>query len=44
LYGTTDAGFTGSIDELRIYDTALTAEEIAKHFKSGPTTIDGAKP
>jgi len=44
LYGTTDAGFTGSIDELRIYDTALTADEIAKQFKSGPTAIDGSKP
>ena len=40
---TTDAGFTGSIDELRIYDTPLSADDIAKHFKAGADTIDEAK-
>ena len=40
---TTDAGFTGSIDELRIYDTALSADDIAKHFKAGADAIDEPK-
>ena len=30
-----DPAFTGTIEELRIYDTALTADDIAKHFKEG---------
>jgi hypothetical protein len=30
-----DPAFTGTIDELRIYDTALTADDIAKQFKEG---------
>jgi Concanavalin A-like lectin/glucanases superfamily len=40
---TTDNGFTGSIDELRIYDTALSADDVAKHFKAGADTVDGDK-
>jgi hypothetical protein len=40
---TTDAGFTGSIDELRIYDTPLSADDIAKHFKAGADAVDEAK-
>jgi hypothetical protein len=39
----TDAGFTGSIDELRIFDTALTPAEIAAHFKAGADTLETGK-
>jgi len=31
-----DAGFTGSIEEFRVYDNALTADEIAQMQKDGP--------
>jgi arabinan endo-1,5-alpha-L-arabinosidase len=39
----TDAGFTGSIDELRVFNSALTADEIGAHHKAGADTIN-AKP
>lgn len=39
----TDAGFTGSISELRIFDTALKPAEIAAHFKAGPAEVEAAK-
>jgi hypothetical protein len=39
----TDAGFTGSISELRIFDTALKPAEIAAHFKAGPAEIGAEK-
>ncbi len=39
----TDAGFTGSIDELRIFDTALTAAEVAAHYKAGPDALESEK-
>jgi len=35
----TDAGFTGSIDELRIYDNPLSAVDVAAAFKSGPDAL-----
>lgn len=34
-----DSPFTGSIDELRIYDVALTAGEIRKSFEAGPDAV-----
>ena len=34
-----DAGLTGSIDELRTYDHALTADEVSESFKSGADTL-----
>ena len=32
-----DYGFTGMLDEVRIYDTALSASTIADHYSEGPT-------
>jgi hypothetical protein len=34
-----DAGLTASIDEFRVYDNALTADEAAAAFKAGPDTL-----
>lgn len=34
-----DPGLSGSIDELRIYDHALTGEEATTAFKAGPDTV-----
>jgi hypothetical protein len=39
----TDAGFTGSIEELRIFDTALTADQVRDHFKAGPAELEAKK-
>jgi len=39
----TDAGFTGSISELRVFDTALKPAEIAAHFKAGKDEVEAAK-
>jgi len=39
----TDAGFTGSISELRIFDAALKPAEIAAHFKAGKDEVEAAK-
>lgn len=38
-----DPGLTASIDEVRVYDHALTPEEIAAAFKAGPDTVAPAK-
>src|SRR5262245_164640 len=38
-----DAGFSGSYDELRIFDSALNAEQINSHFKAGPNEIEMPK-
>jgi hypothetical protein len=38
-----DAGFTGSISELRVFDTALKPAEIAAHFKAGKDEVEAAK-
>jgi hypothetical protein len=38
-----DTGFTGSISELRVFDTALKPAEIAAHFKAGPAEVETAK-
>jgi hypothetical protein len=38
-----DIGFSGTIDELRVYDTALKADEIAAQFKAGPGSLGDAK-
>jgi hypothetical protein len=35
----TDPGFSGSIDELRVYDHAMTADEAAASYKAGPDTL-----
>jgi len=37
-----DPGLSGSIDEFRVYDNALTADEAAAAFKSGPDSLDTA--
>jgi hypothetical protein len=37
-----DAGLTGTIDELRIFDSALKPDEIAAHYTAGAKTIPGA--
>jgi Concanavalin A-like lectin/glucanases superfamily len=34
-----DAGFTGSIDEFRVYDTALGADEVSAVYKAGPDAL-----
>ena len=34
-----DAGLTGSIDELRVYDDALTLDDAAAAFKAGPDAL-----
>ena len=39
----TDAGFTGSISELRVFDAALKPAEIAAHFKAGKDEVEAAK-
>ena len=38
-----DVGFSGTIDELRVYDTALKSDEIAAQFKAGPKEAGDAK-
>jgi hypothetical protein len=38
-----DAGFTGSISELRVFDTALKSAEIAAHFKAGKDEVEAGK-
>jgi hypothetical protein len=35
----TDPLMKGSIDEFRIYDSTLTAEEVAEHYSAGPDAI-----
>src|SRR5271155_584797 len=35
-----DAGVTGSIDEFRVYDNPLTADEVAAVFKAGPDSTE----
>jgi uncharacterized repeat protein (TIGR01451 family) len=37
------AYFNGLIDEVRIYNRALTAEEIKEHYESGPTSLSLTK-
>jgi len=37
-----DPGLTGSIDELRVYDHALTAGEVAAIFRAGPDQLPAA--
>jgi hypothetical protein len=37
-----DPGFSGRINELRIYDEALPGDQIAQHAASGPTTASAA--
>lgn len=37
-----DAYWNGSIDEFRIYDSALTAAQIAANFAAGPSVIDAS--
>jgi hypothetical protein len=37
-------GLTGSIDEFRVYDTALTKDEAAAIFKAGPDALPRANP
>lgn len=39
-----DPGLTGAIDELRVYDHALTAEEAAALFSAGPDALPPAAP
>jgi hypothetical protein len=39
----TDAGFTGSINELRVFNSALTGEQIAAHGKAGAATLQTPK-
>jgi rhamnogalacturonan endolyase len=39
-----DAGFSGAIDELRIWDEALTPEAVAAHAVSGPAVPAAAAP
>jgi len=39
-----DAGLTASLDELRIYDTALTADEVSAINKAGADTLPPAAP
>ncbi len=34
-----DAAFSGQIDELRVYDTALAAGDVVAAFKAGPDTL-----
>ncbi len=38
-----DPGFTGSIDEFRVFDNALTADEIAADYKNGPNAAPASK-
>jgi len=38
-----DVGFTGSIDELRVFDSALNADQINSHYKAGPAEIETPK-
>ncbi len=39
-----DPGLSASIDEVRVFDTALTPEEVAAAFKAGPDALpEGAK-
>jgi len=38
-----DAGFTGSISELRVFDTVLKPADIAAHFKAGKDEVEAAK-
>lgn len=37
-----DAGLTGSIDEIRVFDTALSLEEVTAMTKAGPDALPGA--
>jgi hypothetical protein len=39
-----DPGLSASIDELRVYDHALTADEAAAAFKAGPDALPAAPP
>jgi hypothetical protein len=39
-----DSGFTGSIDEFRVYDNALTTDDAAAAFKAGPDALPTAAP
>ena len=39
----TDAGFTGSIDELRVFNSALTADQISAHHKAGAEDVEAPK-
>ena len=39
-----DPGLTGSIDELRVYDHALTADEVTAASKAGPGVVPAAPP
>ena len=39
-YSDTDPLFNGSISEFRIYDTALSADEISKSFERGPDKVE----
>jgi hypothetical protein len=34
-----DPGFSGSIDEFRVYDQALSADDVTAAFKAGPDTV-----
>jgi hypothetical protein len=36
-----DAGLSATIDEFRVYDSALSAEEVAAAHKAGPDTVAG---
>jgi two-component system, NtrC family, sensor kinase len=40
----TDAGLSASIDEFRVYDNALTADEAQAAFKAGPDSAEAAAP
>jgi Concanavalin A-like lectin/glucanases superfamily len=39
----TDSGFTGSIDELRIFSSALTGDQISAHHKVGAEQVEATK-
>jgi hypothetical protein len=39
-----DAGFTGSINELRVFDSALTAEQIKSDYKAGAAEVGASAP
>ncbi len=39
----TDVGFTGSIDELRIFSSALTGDQITAHHKAGADKVEAPK-
>jgi hypothetical protein len=39
----TDAGYSGSIDELRVFNSALTADQISAHHIAGAEDVESPK-